>query len=102
MTRINIKTNSQFPGRKKRETNVISPMRTDMSVVSQSDMYEGTNMSNKSRRMSNFFVRISIVLCVLAICCCLSLIMGCVDLFHAMLGKIGLSLGGRALSVLFF
>lgn len=50
-------------------------------------------------RMYNYLVRISLVLCVLAICCCLSLIMGCVDLFHAMLGKIGLSLGGRALSV---
>ena len=36
-------------------------MRTDMSVVSQSDMYEGANMSNKGLRMSNSLVRISIV-----------------------------------------
>lgn len=43
------------------------------------------------------FVRISIVLCVLAICGCLSLLMGLVDLFHA--GKMGFSLGCRALSV---
>lgn len=32
-----------------------------MSVVSQSDMYEGANMSNKGLRMSNSLVRISIV-----------------------------------------
>ena len=36
-------------------------MRTEMSVVSQSDMYEGANMSNKGLRMSNSLVRISIV-----------------------------------------
>ena len=34
-------------------------MRTEMSVVSQSDMYEGANMSNKGLRMSNSLVRIS-------------------------------------------
>lgn len=61
MTFIDRKTNGQFPGRKKRETNGIRPMRTDMSVVSQSDMYEGANMSNKGLRMSNSLVRISIV-----------------------------------------
>lgn len=61
MTIIDRKTNGQFPGRKKRETNGIRPMRTDMSVVSQSYMYEGANMSNKGLRMSNSLVRISIV-----------------------------------------
>ena len=61
MTFIDRKTNGQFPGRKKRETNGIRPMRTEMSVVSQSDMYEGANMSNKGLRMSNSLVRISIV-----------------------------------------
>jgi hypothetical protein len=55
MTFIDRKTNGQFPGRKKRETNGIRPMRTEMSVVSQSDMYEGANMSNKGLRMSNSF-----------------------------------------------
>lgn len=44
-------------------------------------------------------VRISLLLCVLAICGCFSHLMGCVDLYQAMLGKIGLSLGSRALSV---
>ena len=61
MTIIDRKRNGQFPGRKKRETNGIRPMRTDMSVVSQSYMYEGANMSNKGLRMSNSLVRISIV-----------------------------------------
>ena len=36
-------------------------MRTDMGVVSQSYMYEGANMSNKGRRMSNSLVRILII-----------------------------------------
>lgn len=57
MTIIDRKTNGQFPGRNKRETNGIRPMRTDMSVVSQSDMYEGANMSNKGLRMGQNFDR---------------------------------------------
>ena len=55
------KTNGQFPGRNKRETNGVRPMRTDMSVVSRSKMYKGANRSNKGLRMSNYLVRISIV-----------------------------------------
>lgn len=61
-----IDRNSQFPGRKKRETNGIRPMRTEMSVV-RSDMYEGANMSNKGLRMSNSLVRISTVMFLLAV-----------------------------------
>ena len=38
---------------------MIRSMRTDMSVVSQSKMYEGA--SNFSLRMSNYLIRISIV-----------------------------------------
>ena len=52
-----------------------------------------------SPRISNSLVLISRVFSVLAICYCLSLIMGCVDLFQAMLGKIGFSLGGRAFTL---
>lgn len=61
MTFIDRKTNGQFPGRKKRETNVIliRPRRTVES--------KGANMSNKSLRMSNFLVKISIVLFLLAV-----------------------------------
>lgn len=40
-------------------------MRTEMSVVSQSDMYEGANMSNQGLRMSNSLVRIFILLLLL-------------------------------------
>ena len=58
MTFVARKTKGQFPGRKNRETNVLRPMRTDISVVSQ--MYDGANMSNKNLRMSNYLVRISI------------------------------------------
>ena len=66
-------------------------------IFKKSMPFRSTNM--QARKIFFFFVRISLVLCVLAICCCLSLIMGCVDLFHAMLDKIGFSLGARALSV---
>lgn len=73
------------------------PRKTTESAIRKNILL--SHVERKWSRMSNYFVRISIVLCVLAICCCLSLIMGCVDLYHAILGKIGLSLGGRALSV---
>lgn len=53
MTIITTKTNGQFPSRKNGETNVLRP------VVSQSKMY------NKSLRMSNYLIRISIVLFML-------------------------------------
>lgn len=66
-------------------------------IFKKSMPFLSTNM--QARKIIFFFVRMSIVLCVLAIYCYLSLIMGCVDLFQAMLGKIGFSLGSRALSV---
>lgn len=105
MTFIDRKTNGKFPGRKKRETNGIRPMRTDMSVVNQSDMYEGANMSNKGLRMSNSLVRISIILLllvsVLATIYLIFRIRDSIPLFDALFWKIGLSVGGRPLSNLY-
>lgn len=54
MTIITTKTNGQFPSRKNGETNVLRP------VVSHSKMYEGASL-----RMSNYLIRISIVLFML-------------------------------------
>ena len=52
-------------------------------------------------RASNKVVRISLVLCLIAISCCLSHLIGSFELYQAMLGKMGLSIGARALSVFF-
>lgn len=56
-----------------------------MSVVSQSDMYEGANMSNKGLRMSNSLVRISILFLLLLIFYLAFLLIG-ID-FHLFLVK---------------
>ena len=56
------KTKGKFPGRNKRETNVIRSMRTELSVVSQTQLYESADMIQKSLRM---LVIISIFFCLL-------------------------------------
>ena len=53
------KTKGKFPGRNKRETNVIRSMRTELSVVSQTQLYENADRIQKGFRMlviiSSFF-----------------------------------------------
>lgn len=56
------KTKGKFPGRNKRETNVIRSMRTELSVVSQTQLYENADRIQKGFRM---LVIISIFLCLL-------------------------------------
>lgn len=74
-------------------------LTTPKTISPESAIRKNILLSHVERPMSNYLVRISIVLCVLAICCCLSQIMGCVDLFQAVFWKIAFSLGGRALLV---
>src|SRR3954464_1844628 len=52
-------------------------------------------------RAYNQVVRISLVLCLIAISCCLSHLIGSFELYKVMLGKMGFSIGARALSVFF-
>ncbi|GMI95814.1 hypothetical protein HRI_005288800 [Hibiscus trionum] len=91
MTIITTKTNGQFPSRKNGETNVLRP------VVSQSKMYEGA--SNKSLRMSNSFIRISIVLLMLLFVYLAFLFFG-ID-FNLVLMKLQSILLGKSLHFLF-
>lgn len=84
-------------GRKSRETNVIRSMRTDMSVVSQSKMYEGA--SNKSLRMYNYFIRISRVLFMLLFFYLAFLLIG--SDFNLVLMKLQSMLLGKSLHFLF-
>ena len=98
ITRLdNLKIKLKEEGRKSRETNVIRSMRTDMSVVSQSKMYEGA--SNKSLRMSNYLIRISIVLFMLLFFYLAFLLIG-ID-FNLVLMKLQSMLLGKSLHFLF-
>jgi len=59
---IPIKTKGKFPGRNKRETNVIRSMRTELSVVSRTPLYKNAYMIQKSFLM---LVKIAIFFCLL-------------------------------------
>ena len=77
MTFINIKTNGQFPGRKKRETNGIRPMRTEMSETT-----------------IHYWVYIVLIFLTFSLICYITWVFGGLSFFL----KIGFSIGGRALS----
>ncbi|KAM0016482.1 hypothetical protein Hdeb2414_s0028g00697161 [Helianthus debilis subsp. tardiflorus] len=91
MTIINKKTNGQFPSRKIGKTNVLRP------VVNQSQMYEGA--SKKSLRMSNDFIRISIMLFMLLFFYLAFLLIG-ID-FNLVIMKLQSMLLGKSLHFLF-
>ena len=59
---IPIKAKGKFPGRNKRETNVIRSMRTELSVVSRTQLYKNAYMIQKSFLM---LVKIAIFFCLL-------------------------------------
>ncbi|CAI8608498.1 unnamed protein product [Vicia faba] len=77
MTFINRKTNGQFPGRKKRETNGIRPMRTEMS-----------------EKTIHYWVYIVLIFLTFSLICYITWLIFGLSFFL----KIGLSIGGRALS----
>lgn len=77
MTFINRKTNGQFPGRKKRETNGIRPMRTEMSETT-----------------IHYWVYIVLIFLTFSLICYITWLIFGLSFFL----KIGLSIGGRALS----
>lgn len=74
-------------------------MRTEMSIVSQSKMYKGANMSNKGLRMSNYLVRISIVALLLLFFYLAFLLIG-ID-FDPVLRKLNSMLLGKGIHFLF-